>query len=149
MIMISINIITHLPVHSVLSPSCGFDFLLNLPLLPLFMSPGIGSSFASPSRATTLATPGDHVSHVHAQHSAQQDMSDVESAQVLPRVRTITTSGNRYAQPNMQRRLKRQHTIRTYNPPRGPNLEPGAEPGIDTGKDDETELGDFNQVCVP
>ena len=112
------------------------------------MSPGITSSSASPSRATTLATPGDHISHVQAQRSAQPNTSDLESAQALPRVRTVTTSGTRYAQPNIRRRMNRQHTIRTYNPPRGPNLEPGAEPGIDTGKDDETELGDFNQVCV-
>lgn len=111
------------------------------------MSPGITSSSAFPSRATTLATPGGHISHVQAQHSAQQNTSGVESAQALSPLKTVTTSGFGYAQPNVRRR-NRQHTIRTYNPPRGPNLEPGAEPGIDTGKDDETELGDFNQVCL-
>ena len=48
----------------------------------------------------------------------------------------------------MRRRVNRQHTIRAYQPPTGPNLEPGAEPGVDTGKDDEPELSDFNQVSV-
>ena len=73
-------------------------------------------------------------------------MSNIESAQVLSRAKDATAPGT--GNPNVPRRVNRQHTIRSYQPPTGPNLEPGAEPGIDTGKDDETELVDFNQVCA-
>ena len=90
-----------------------------------------------------------HGKDVEAQNSGRYVSSDAENVAYSPsRPRTVNTFGSRPSQPGIRRRLNAQHTIRAYNTPTGPNLEPGAEPGIDTEKDDKEVLNVFNQVCA-